>query len=556
MLESAEKAATAGGWVAGFVAYEAAPAFDDALVVRERDLDDPLANLPLAEFVVFDRHEFVAPFEPRTTHPAPYSVSTWLPEVERSHFDKGLAAIKVRIGSDDVYQVNHTFRLRAAFAGDPFELYRDLVLAQRGAYGAYLDLDRYRILSASPERFVGITGRRITTRPMKGTSARGRWPAEDTAAADRLLASGKDRAENLMVVDLLRNDLGRIAEPGSIDVEGLLELERYETVWQLTSKITADMRSGVAVADVFAALFPSGSITGTPKTAAMGIIADQEVSPRGVYCGAVGFIEPGGDAQFNVAIRTVTVDVEEGVAEYGVGGGITWASSIEGEYEEARAKARVLVERRPEFSLVEAMRWDRDGGWWWLDRHLDRLEASASYFGFAVDRAAVATRLEGALTGDAAQRVRVLVDRSGSTTTDSGPLDGSMRTTPGGGDVVRLTVDAEHIASSNVFRFHKTTQAGAARAVAMENGAPDDVILVNERDEIAETTVRNVALRFDDRWLTPTLDSGCLPGVMRAVLLDAGVVEEAVIPLALLGDADEVAVFNSVRGWQPALVID
>ena len=389
VLDAAEGAVSRGLWVAGFVAYEAAPGFDPALQVRERAAGDPFGRLPLAWFAMFERREETALPEPQSD-PEPTQPGSWRPSVGRNDYDRAIAAIHERIAAGDTYQVNHTLRLRSQVQGDDRGLYRDLCFAQRGAYAGYLNLGRYRVLSASPELFFHRDGDILTTRPMKGTAPRGRWPEEDEAIADALRGSVKDRAENAMIVDLLRNDLGRVARPGSVAWSDVFDLERYETVWQLTSTVSAEVRPGVGLTDAFRGLFPCGSVTGAPKVETMQIIAQLEDSPRGVYCGAVGYLAPEGSgapaARFNVAIRTVVVDAETGAAEYGVGGGITWDSRAGTEYEEVVAKAKVLTARRPRFDLVETIRFDpRQGGFVHLDLHIARLSGSAGYFGFAFD---------------------------------------------------------------------------------------------------------------------------------------------------------------------------
>ena len=455
--------------------------------------------------------------------------------------------------------MNHTFRLHAAFAGDPWELYRDLVLAQRGGYAVWLDTGRYHVASASPELFFSIEDRTIATKPMKGTIGRGRWPAEDLALAERLVASEKDQAENLMIVDLLRNDLGRVAEFGSVRAERLLDLERYETLWTLTSEITARLRDDVDIPDVFAALFPSGSVTGAPKPATMEIIADLEHSARGVYCGAVGYIGPatdGLDAQFNVAIRTVVVDTDEGIAEYGVGGGITWDSDASNEYEEARTKARLLVERRPDFDLFETMRWEPSHGYVLLDGHLRRLAASAAYFGFVFDRDHVVELLEKIVsTVDRPMRVRVGLGRHGSVSVEIDEhLLEPFHESPAG-PAVRVAVAPPQIDPEDVFLFHKTTRRRVYEMQREEHPFAEDVLLVNRRGELTESTIANVAVRFGDEWHTPHLDSGLLPGVYRESLLTSGVLHERIIRRDELFDADAVALVNSVRGWRPVVIV-
>src|SRR5581483_5467215 len=327
------------------------------------------------------------------------------PSVDRARYDAAVERIRELIAAGEVYQVNHTLRLRARVDEDPIQLYRRLCLAQRSRYSAFLDIGGHLVLSASPELFLQIESDRILVRPMEGTAPRGRWRAEDRRAAQALLASDKDRAGNARIVDLLLNDLGRVARPGTVEVTRLFEVERYETVWQLTSTIAARLSRGLSLLDVFRALFPSGSVTGAPKLAAMRIIADLEDSPRGVYTGAVGFVAPaptgGVRAAFNVAIRTLILETATGLAEYGVGGGITHDSRAEREYAEALAKARVLTERRPDFELIETLGHHPASGYADLDEHLERLAASARYFGFRSDPSAIAEARD-----RAAQRLR------------------------------------------------------------------------------------------------------------------------------------------------------
>jgi para-aminobenzoate synthetase/4-amino-4-deoxychorismate lyase len=334
-----------GQFAAGFVSYEAAPGLDRTLRVVTPD-----ADVPLAWFGIFREGVEVDPPAP-PEHPAP--PQDWTPSESRERYDSSIAAIRRYIEAGDTYQVNYTLRLRAPAPGNLDAFYADLCLAQTASYCASIRTDRLAVLSASPELFFEIDADRITTRPMKGTIARGRTLDEDQAAAQRLAASRKDRAENAMIVDLIRNDLGRIAVPGSVHPTELFATERYDTVWQMTSRIDAELRVGTDLLDVFRALFPSGSVTGAPKVRTMELIAEMESAPRGVYTGAIGFVEPSAGpprATFNVAIRTVIVDLDARTAEYGIGGGITHDSSAEAEYEEALMKARVLTQRSERLS--------------------------------------------------------------------------------------------------------------------------------------------------------------------------------------------------------------
>ncbi len=549
-LAAAEGAAARGLWVAGFVTYEAAPGLDPSLVVRPRPPDDPFSRLPLAWFAMFQqRQETVLP-SPRDEAPPS---DAWVPTVDRARYDLAIAKIREHIAAGDTYQVNHTLRLRSTVEGDERGLYRDLCYAQRGAHAAYLNAGRYRILSASPELFFRLDGDRLTTRPMKGTAPRGRWLAEDEATRERLTASVKDRAENAMIVDLLRNDLGRIARPGTVRWAKVFEPERFETVWQLTSTVTADLEPGTGVPDVFRALFPSGSITGAPKVRTMGIIADLEDSPRGVYCGAVGFLAPASagppSASFNVAIRTVVVDAESGTAEYGVGGGITWDSSPAGEYDETVAKARVLTARRPPFELLESMRRDPGEPIRRLEQHVERLRGSAAYFGYAFDEAAVRTAMDEAGAGsDRPVKIRLRLSRVGAIEVSWAALDR-------GAEPVRLELDDVAVDPADVFLFHKTTIRRPYEDARARHPDADDAVLINTRGQVTETSVANIAAKLDGRWWTPPLDAGLLPGTERAALLADGTLEERVISIDEARTAEDLAVFNSVRGWRRAVLV-
>jgi len=549
-LGALEATAAEGLWAAGFVSYEAAPGLDPDLEVRSRPADDPFADLPLLWFATFEACQD----DPLDEDAGPTaSTGPWTPSVDRAAYDAAIERIHAHIAAGDTYQVNHTLRLRSRFDGDERDLYRDLCLAQRGGCAAYLNAGRYRVLSASPELFFRINGDHITTRPMKGTAPRGRWTAEDDATAARLVASAKERAENAMIVDLLRNDLGRISEPGSVRVERLFEAERYETVWQLTSTVSSRLRPRTPLVDVFRALFPSGSVTGAPKIATMRIIADLEDSARGVYCGAVGLLSPPGAAgpraRFNVAIRTVVLDTETGAAEYGVGGGITHDSSAAREHAEVLAKARVLTARRPPFELLETLRHDAEAGFLHLGEHLERLENSAGYFGFAFDRDAVLGALGKAAAeagGDA--RVRLTLAREGAVRAEVAPLP------PPPDGPVRVALDDEPVDPADVWLYHKTTLREPYEGRRRRHPDVDDVLLVNDRGEVTESTIANLAVRLDGAWWTPPLDAGLLAGTYRAVLLREGKLRERPIRIEELRRAEEIALVNSVRGWRRAVM--
>jgi para-aminobenzoate synthetase/4-amino-4-deoxychorismate lyase len=548
-IAAAEAAAARGLWVAGFVAYEAAPGLDPDLVVRARESEDPFAALPLAWFAMFEHAEETTLPLPRDDGVEAAAEGTWVPTTPRDRYEASVGRIRELIAAGETYQVNHTMRLRSRVEGDPRGLYRDLCYAQRGAFAAYLDLGRYRILSASPELFFELRDGTIVTRPMKGTAPRGRWPEEDRAVAERLLASAKDRAENAMIVDLLRNDLGRISRIGSVVWADVFHAERYETVWQLTTTVSSVLERDVDLSGVFRGLFPSGSVTGAPKVRTMQIISELEDSPRGVYCGAVGYLAPTGsghpDARFNVAIRTVAVDTVSGTAEYGVGGGITWDSDAAGEFEETVAKARVLISRRPGFELLETMRHDAAEGVRHLDLHLRRLSGSADYFGFRYDETEVREAIEKAVASVPSTpcRVRLSLAKDGTNRVVCTPITS-------GSDVVRVALDDVPQDPRDVFLFHKTSRRQRYEDARRRHPDADDVLLVNDRGEVTESTIANVAVRLGGRWVTPPLEAGLLPGIGRAIALEDGILTEAPIPIEDVVSAEELALISDARGWR------
>jgi para-aminobenzoate synthetase/4-amino-4-deoxychorismate lyase len=542
-MAEAEAARARGHWVGGFVAYEAAAAFDPALTTRTP------GNLPLVWFGVFDAPSTPSP-DGSPAGPAPATAGAptvdWTADVTREEYDAAIARVRDAIQAGDSYQTNYTFRLRsrldvASLAGR----YDALRRAQRAPYAAHLDIGRWQILSLSPELFFRLDGRTVTTRPMKGTIARGRFPEEDAGRAATLQASTKNRAENVMIVDLMRNDVGRMAEVGSIVVPALFEIERYPSVFQMTSTITGRVRPAAAVTDLFTALFPAGSITGAPKTSSMRLITEIERAPRGVYCGAVGVLAPDGDAVFNVAIRTAVVDTTTGEVEYGVGGGITWDSLPGDEYAEALSKAGFL-DAPPVFSLLETMRLE-GGGVIRLERHLRRLERSAGYFGIPFDAAHVTSVLDEHLREHpgGSRRARLLLAPHGVATVDSEPF------TPGaaGAPPVPVALARSPVSSQDRFLFHKTTHRAIYDRQRAASESVFDVLLWNERGEITEFTIGNVVVELDGRRYTPPVDCGLLAGTFREELLDAGAVAERVIKIGDLKRASRVWLVNSLREW-------
>lgn len=537
-IEAAQQEAEAGHWVVGFVAYEAAPAFDVALAVH-----DPTGDLPLVYFSVHD-----TPVLTPDIARGPCRTGPWSMEIDRSGFDRAVARIRADIGDGRYYQANLTTRLRADFAGDPQALFHALRAAQPDGYTLYLDGGDWQILSVSPELFFDwIPDGLLVTRPMKGTAPRHEDAAADQAAATNLRASAKECAENLMIVDLLRNDLARIAKIGSVAVPSLFDVRALPTAWQMSSTVECLPRREVRLADVFRALFPCGSVTGAPKVTAMQAIKAHEQTPRGAYCGAIGLIRPGGHATFNVGIRTVTISGAR--AECGIGSGITFDSAADAEYDEWMVKRRFLLRASAEFKLVETLRLE-NGRYWLLERHLERLARSAEHFGFKFSSA----RLLDALTDLAASctsnawRIRVLVDRNGAHEFETHILE------PDYPEVV-TTLARSPVSSSNEFLRHKTSERSVYAPHAPGSDC-FDTLLWNERDEITEFTKGNVIVELDGKHLTPPLSCGLLAGVLRQELLASGEIQEGVVTRKDIGSGVKIWFINSVRGRVAVRLLD
>jgi para-aminobenzoate synthetase/4-amino-4-deoxychorismate lyase len=543
-LARVEAAVDAGLHAAGFVAYEAAPAFDSALATHP-----PREGLPLLRFALFAARDEVDGDAGASTSPESYTLGEWRPSISDAEYAERVERIRSLIAAGDTYQVNLTFRLSAEFGGDDAALYARLGRAQRSAFCAHLRFGDTAIVSASPELFFRWTGDELELRPMKGTRPRGRWEAEDDALAAELLASPKERAENLMIVDLLRNDAGRISQFGSVTVPRLFRAERYETVHQLTSTIRSRTLPGTRLTDVFRALFPCGSITGAPKVRTSEIIAELEDGPRGVYTGAIGFVSPG-EAVFSVAIRTLVLDRRAGTAELGVGSGITYDSAAGAELRECIDKARFTRRAPNDFRLLETLLHEPGAGFFLLEGHLARLASSARYFGFHVDEDRVRDALSAAVASAVgAMRVRLLVSREGAVSVDAQPFAPDAST-------VRVAFSAEPVDSADALLYHKTTRRDAYERRAAERPDCGDVLLLNERGEVTESTIANVVARIGGHMWTPPLECGLLPGVLRAELLRTAEVRERILHPDDLRAADAIYLINSLRKWRRAELMD
>ena len=520
VLEFAERESKAGSYVAVMLSYEAAPAFDVVLAVHKP------SDFPLAWAASFSSASEIKDLSSATT-----SSNSWSPRVARDEYDNAVTRIRELIAAGDTYQVNYSFPVTSNFTQDDFAWYRSLCLAQGAEYSAYLDLGRYKVLCLSPELFFRRTGNHVVTKPMKGTAPRGRWLAEDRETAEWLKHSVKNRAENVMIVDLLRNDLGKVSVPGSVRVSSLFDLERFETVWQMTSTVEATLCDGTSLVDLMRALFPCGSITGAPKIRTMQIIRELERFPRGAYTGAIGLLKPGGDCVFNVAIRTVVIDTESAMATFGVGGGVTIDSTAEREYEECLVKSRFLHSTPVEFQLFESILLE-DGDYFLLPEHLERLKDSAEYFGFRFVGTRINADLQRIKTECGSFKVRLTLWKDGH-------IESRMTRIELLDDMKPVALATEPVDSSDLFLFHKTTRRRSG----------DDVIFWNERGEVTESSIANLVVSIDGELFTPPVECGLLPGIFRNHLLAEGKIRERVITIQEFRNVSEFFLINSVRKW-------
>ncbi len=538
-IAAAERAAREGRWAVLMLSYEAAPVFDRAMIVHAA------GEFPLAWVAVFDEIQ-----EPAIESTGEYQASAWESLISREEYEKAIHSIHRHIEAGDTYQVNYTFPLRCRFAGDARVWHRNLGASQGAKHAAFLDMGRYKILSHSPELFFEREANSLIVRPMKGTAARGRWMEEDEAQARRLAESEKDRAENLMIVDLLRNDLGKVSETGSVRALRLFEIERFRTVLQMTSTIESACKPSTGLKEILDALFPCGSITGAPKISSMRIIRELEPFPRSVYTGAIGLIRPGGDCAFSVAIRTIVIDAQTGEARFGVGGGITCDSTAAGEYDECLVKARFLDHTWPRFQLLETMLLD-EGRYFLLERHLRRAASSAAYLGFRWNEEDILDALRSVQADHPTRRwkVRLLVNEDGAASVEvyeQAAEDERLR---------RVKFASEPINSQDPFIYHKTTHRAVYEKAFSERGDCDDVILWNKRGEATESCFANIIIEIDGQRWTPPRESGLLAGTFRDEMIAEGLARERVIRKEELLRARSFFLINSVQKWMRAVII-
>ena len=512
---------------------------------------------PLAQVLLFDS----------CTHLTPDDVAAWLaqragsapagiadvhPNVDQAEFDRALGSIHAYIEAGDTYQVNYTYRLRFDAFGSLFALYARLRARQPVPYGALVSLpDGAALLSLSPELFVRHSDGELVTRPMKGTAPASDDEAENARRVAALARDTKNRAENLMIVDLLRNDLGRLAVTGTVAVPALFDVQRYSSVLQMTSTVRAKLRPDASLGEIFTALYPCGSITGAPKRRTMEIINEIEPAPRGVYTGAIGWFDPNGEFCLSVPIRTLALRPEDGGirrGEMGVGAGIVYDSDAQEEFAECQLKARFLTGLANDFEVFETMQASLEGGCVRRDDHLARMRASAAYFGYAFDVRAAVAALDAACAGQKRglrYRLRLALGSDGSLSVTSGALTALV-------EPVQLFLANEATHADDLFLRHKTSVRARYDAAWREAEAKGgfDCLFFNDRGELTEGGRSNVFVKLDGRWCTPPLSAGVLPGIMRAAMLadPAWDAQERTITREMLENATGIVVCNSLRG--------
>jgi para-aminobenzoate synthetase/4-amino-4-deoxychorismate lyase len=538
-----DRLATGSAHWAGFLTYEAGLLLEDRLADRLRP-----SGLPLAWFGRFDGYEDIAPEDVPAL--LPDAAGGWAgaprPKIDRAGYDAALAKVQALISAGDIYQANLTIRAQVSTAGHPLALYAGLRGRAKAGFGGVIWTGDDWLLSLSPELFFALHDGKVTTKPMKGTSTRGATPEEDAALIARLQSDPKQRAENLMIVDLLRNDVSRVAEPGSVEVPQLFKVETYPTVHQMISTVTARLQPNRGAADLLRAIYPCGSITGAPKIRAMEVIDAVEETPRGIYTGSIGRVDPNGDAAFNVAIRTLHLPAGQSIATLGLGGGIVADSRVAEEWAECLAKGRFVADQR-RFDLIETMRFDPEQGIERLDLHLSRMRASAQALDFSFDRHAVRNELQAATFRlREAKRLRLLLAKSGAVAIEISNLPPAPAR-PVSVAVVPLPVDV-----SDLRLVHKTSDRAFYDEAKVKAGA-FEVVFTDPDGFLTEGSFTTLYVERDGVLLTPPLSRRLLPGTLRSELIEAGRARESDLRAEDL--AGGFFIGNAIRGILPARLV-
>jgi para-aminobenzoate synthetase / 4-amino-4-deoxychorismate lyase len=530
VLSDVESYLEQGFYAAGYIGYEASGGIDVSLKSHE------FTEYPLIWFGIYKEHKG---FDMDSVEYESFDMGEWNPNISAQQYENSIAAIKNYIRAGDTYQVNYTFRLHNSFQGNPLSLAKTIFNAQSSQYCAYINMGDIHICSASPELFFEYRNGDVTSKPMKGTVKRGLSSALDKQQKDWLHRSVKNRAENVMIVDMIRNDMSRFADAGSVKVDKLFFVEQYPTVFQMTSTVNAKTKCSAVT--VVRDMFPCASITGAPKVRTMELIKQLEPDARGIYTGSIGYFSPDNNAQFNVAIRTVVINEKKQSAEYGVGGGIVWDSSAAAEFEECKLKAKILTYKEPGFEILESLLWCPKNNTVLLDLHMERLIQSAHYFNFKVDPDNVRTLILKEVIGkNSPQKIRVLLHKSGKVEISTSELVSLIGKSVG--------VTKRHRNTQSQYIYHKTTNRHFYDEAIREVPNVNDIIIVNDAGYVTETCIGNIIVKIDEKFITPAIDCGLLPGIYRKKLLELGVIVEGHVKLVDLKRAKEVYIINSIRG--------
>jgi len=535
-----------GYWLCGYFSYEFGYFLEPALYALRPKNNTPLVWLGVCRQPKIIRRPNVFSFNEDAgcrSFCSNYKIKNIKPNLSQAEYSKKIKEIKYHLEQGLTYQVNFTFKVKFDFSGDAFSLYQNLKQSQPTSYTALINTGSSKIISLSPELFFRIEGEKIITRPMKGTVQRGLTLDDDKRAKRLIKGSRKIRAENLMIVDLLRNDLGKVAK--RVWVPKLFDLEKYRTLHQMTSTIEAKLQDNLKLKNIFSSLFPSGSVTGAPKIKTMEIIKNLEKEPRGVYTGAVGYISPQRKTCFNVAIRTIELGAKQG--ELGIGGGIVYDSVDKHEYDEALLKAKFFIEGFSGVGLIESILWSDIFGYFLLDLHLKRLRNSCKYFSIPLDTGRLKRKLKNIILQDKGKfKVKLLVNIEGGVHAEKEPLEENI-------SPLKVKLSSRRIDPKNRFLYHKTTRRALydkERNRANKEGFWE-VIFLNTQGELTEGSITNIFVLKSNQLYTPPIKCGLLPGVLREHLLSEGKAKEKVLYLKDIYQADKVYIGNSVRGLTP-----
>jgi para-aminobenzoate synthetase/4-amino-4-deoxychorismate lyase len=538
-LDELQRNLNLGYYGAGFLTYESASAFEPEIPVYS-------SRQPKLWFAIFKNPKEIILSEKPDFHLPSFD---WTPQISEENYHRNISIIKEYIARGDTYQVNYSFDLKSEFKGNPFDYFRHVVLHHPSPYAAFVDTGSYSFCSFSPELFFSLNDHLIICKPMKGTASRGIISAEDDLMASQLFNSDKNRAENVMIVDMIRNDLGRISRTGSVKVSRLFEIEKYETVFQMTS--TVEARTDHSIPQIFQSLFPCASITGAPKIRTAQIIHELEKRPRGIYCGTIGYASPHKKALFNVAIRTAVIDNSSSSITYSIGSGIVWDSHSRNEFHECLSKAKVIQNGYSDFQIIESLLYTKEEGYFLQDSHVKRCMNSCRYFGFKVVESSliqILTKLKETLP-DYPVKVRCVVYKNGHIESSITPVISAEEPIP-------VTIADSPVNSNDICLYHKTTRRQFYQGELRSSSGGADVIFWNENGYLTETTSANLVLLKNGRYLTPDVSCGLLAGTFRNHLLENKIIEEAKLKIEDLFDCEKIFRINSVRRWQRCYLVN